>query len=389
MEITYFNLGPQRRLHEIIFAGSHDAAITSGKSNAQTQNLNIYEQAKVGVRLFDLRILAQGDEQGASLVAYHGSAKKAKARKMHSDHTNKTHNIEVSSGMNLGTTGLKLSNMLKSAKRFVTEPATKNEFLILKFDKCSNWKLIAETCVAILADKIFKKTNDIEFSKLTLQDLAGKVVCVFNDKALAETPDLTLGPQHGILGFRSLKSKNGPNKAYKPAYQGMQYFGKGGTPISHIWKTKRGKRQENFDKQKKLMLQMANSDDLQSPNVLGMMYWTATGLTHSIKLRDEVLWNRTGVHKLGELWRCGLEASIGHQMELERIKCLEWGGKMRMKAFFPNIVMIDFASYDKCKTIYGLNKLKDDMLARAYDQYVGDVQPAPSSQKQQARPALV
>ncbi|MCQ3830185.1 hypothetical protein HXX02_12085 [Microbulbifer elongatus] len=376
MEITYYNLGPQRRLHEIIFAGSHDAAITSGKSNVQTQNLNIYQQAKVGVRIFDLRILAKGDAQEASLFAYHGSGKKAKQQTMHSAHTGKVHNVEVSPGMSLGSTGLKLSDMLNSAKRFVTEPATRNEFLILKFDKCSNWQLIAETCIAILGDRIFKKRGATEFSKLTLQELAGKVVCVFNDKALKEIPGFTLGPQDGILGFRSLKSKKGPHKAYQADYSGMQYFGKGGTAVSHVFHSKRKKRKENFDKQKKIMLQMANSDDLQSPNVLGMMYWTATGLSSSIKRRDDVLWNRTGVHKMGELWRCGLEASIGHQMELERIKCLEWGGKMRMKAFFPNIVMIDFASYDKCKTIYELNKLKDEMLANAYTQYVGEDEPA-------------
>lgn len=388
MEINYFGLGPQRRLHEIIFAGSHDAAITSGKKNAQTQDLNIYQQAKVGVRFFDLRILAVGDEHGASLVAYHGKAKKAKTQRMFSDHTQEKHNMKVSPGMKLGTTGLKLSTMLNEAKRFVTEPVTKNEFLILKFDKCSNWKLIAETCVAILGDNIYKKNTATEFSKLTLQDLAGKVVCFFNDKALQETTDLTLGPQDGILGFRSLKPNTGPGSAYKANYPGLQYCGKGGTNPFAVWKSKHKKKKENISKQYKIMLEMACANEINSPNVLGMMYWTATGLSSSIRNRNDYLWNQTGVHNMQALWRSGLEASIGHQLEKERIKCLEWGGKMRMKAFFPNIIMIDFASYDKCKTIYSLNAVKDNLLAAAYNKYVENNSEHPVQGKKFGSPAL-
>ncbi|WP_078085145.1 hypothetical protein [Microbulbifer mangrovi] len=370
MAITYYRLGPQRRLHEIIFAGSHDAAITSGKSNVQTQDLNILEQARVGVRLFDLRILTKGGKHGAKQYAYHGSGKGAKDRTMKSNITNKTHDISVYNGMFYGSTGISLVDILNQAKTFVTDKLTSKEFLILKFDKCTNWELIAETCIAILGNNIFKYHQNVEFSKLTLEDLAGKVVCVFNEGALKKA-GVTSGPQDGILSFRSLKAKKGANKAYVPNFPGMQYFGKGGTNIKYIWKTKRDKRKENYTKQQKIMLQMACSNDMQSPNVLGMMYWTATGLSHSIKERDDVLWNRTGVHKMSELWRSGLEASIGHQLEQERIKCLEWGGKMRMKAFFPNIVMVDFANFDKCKTIYDLNTLKDDMLARAYETYMG------------------
>lgn len=367
MGVKYYGLGGHRRIHEIIFAGSHDAAITSGKSHAQTQDLNIARQADAGVRLFDLRILAHGGENGASLVGYHGYAKKSKVHNMHSTHTKNSRDIKVSSGMSTGTVGLKLSNMLEQAKGFVNRGDTK-EFLILKFDKCKNWQLIAEYCVNILGDNIYKD-NGKEFSKLTLNDLARKVVCVFNDSAMQE---ISQGSEDGILGFKSLKSKSGPTKAYNPKYRGMQYFGKGGTNPYKFYKTNNKKMSENYNKQKKLLLQMANAEDLQSPNVLGMMYWTATGSLSSIRERDEVLWARTGVHKMSRLWREGLEASVSHQMELERIKCLERGGVSRMKAFFPNIVMIDFASEDKCRTIYDLNKVKDDSLAEAYNQYVGE-----------------
>ena len=54
--ITYYGLGAGKRLNEIVIAGSHDAGITSGGANVQTQNVDIAGQAVAGVRLFDLRI---------------------------------------------------------------------------------------------------------------------------------------------------------------------------------------------------------------------------------------------------------------------------------------------------------------------------------------------
>lgn len=369
MEINYYRLGPHRRLHEIIFAGSHDASITSGKSHVQTQDLDIYGQAKVGVRLFDLRILALGDKHGASLLGYHGKGEKAKKLHMHSDHTGRNHDVSVSPGMKMGSAGLKLSNMLNQAKRFVSEPDTRNEFLILKFDKCENWQLIAETCISILGDKIYIKNNEKEFGKLTLGEIAGKVICVFSEAAFAEMNIASFYPK-GILSFRSVKANSGEGSAYKANYPGMQYCGKGGTRWWAAWKTNQGKLKENYSKQEMMMLDMACANDINSPNVLGMMYWTATGSTSSIRTRDEHLWSQTGVFKMHELWRNGLEQSIGHQLQQERIKYLTRGGVMRMKAFFPNIIMIDFASYDKCKTIYGLNAVKDNLLAAAFNKYV-------------------
>ena len=372
MAVTYYQLGGQRRLHEIIFAGSHDAAITSGKSHAQTQDLDIAGQADAGVRLFDLRILAHGGEQGASLVGYHGSPQKPKSVGLISTHTKKSHDVKVSKKMSTGTVGLKLSAMLEQAKMFVSRGGPK-EFLILKFDKCTNWQLIAEYCVNILGDSIYKDKG-IEFSKLTLDDLSRKVVCVFNDSVLTGGKITGYGPKDGIFGFRSLKAKKGPNLAYKPGYQGLQYFGKGGTDALKIYQRQSDKMNENVSKQRRLMLEMANADDLQSPNVLGMMYWTSTGTLSSIKKRNKVMWSaKTGIPKMETLWGGGLEASIGHQLELDRIKCLEYGGKQRIKAFFPNIIMIDFASEDKCRTIYKLNEIKDKLLADAYNEYMGEV----------------
>lgn len=53
--ISYYQLGENKKLNEIVFAGSHDAAITQGGGNAKTQDLDVHGQASAGVLLFDIR----------------------------------------------------------------------------------------------------------------------------------------------------------------------------------------------------------------------------------------------------------------------------------------------------------------------------------------------
>ena len=48
--IKYHNLGPTKLLHDIVFAGSHDAGITQGADNVRTQSHNLFEQAAHGIR---------------------------------------------------------------------------------------------------------------------------------------------------------------------------------------------------------------------------------------------------------------------------------------------------------------------------------------------------
>lgn len=355
-----------KRLTEIVFAGSHDASITSGSSKAQTQDLNVGEQAEAGVRLFDLRILARGyDGGGASLVGYHGSGGGKSTSTYSSSWTGKTHEVSTSSKMKYGEFGLKLSDMLKQAKSFVNETS---EFLIFKFDKCTNYPLIADYCVKLLGENIYKPIG-IEFGKLTLNDLERKVVCVFNDGALQEMKPL--GAADGVLGFRSLRGDQNSVRAYDPQYPGLQYYGKGGTAAWKVWKTRTGKMEENISKQKKMLLAMAKQEDDFAADVLGMMYWTSTGFISSIRKRNEnVMWGKTGVRRMGELWRQGMEASIATQLERDQVKVLKFGGVRRIKAYFPNIIMIDFADSSKCQTIYDLNTAVDQRLAEAYDEYV-------------------
>ncbi len=59
MDHLYIELGPDKQLNEIVFAGSHDAGISGGGSNAKTQSLDILGQAQAGVRFFDVRVAAQ------------------------------------------------------------------------------------------------------------------------------------------------------------------------------------------------------------------------------------------------------------------------------------------------------------------------------------------
>lgn len=359
-------LGESKRISEIVFAGSHDASITGGSSSAQTQSMDIALQAKAGVRLFDLRIAAKRHDDGsASLVGYHGSAFGDKKLDIKSQVSGGTHDKLKTSNKILGEFGLKLSDMLRDAKVFVE---TSGEFLIFKFDKCTNYKLIAEYCVTILGNNIYKAADNAEFSKLTLGDLSKKVVCVFSEKGLPEMAPYT--HRQGILGFKSLRGEKNSVGRYDSTYTGLQYYGKGGTAAWKIWKSDSAKMKENEDKQRKMLLAMARQEDDWAADVLGMMYWTSTGSVSSIADRNKQMWGDSGVSRMHELWSQGLEASISTQVERDRIKALEYGGKLRMKAYFPNIVMIDFADPGKCKSIIELNDVVDYRLAKAYDKYV-------------------
>src|SRR5262249_58359308 len=125
--INYYQLGANKRLNEIVVAGSHDAGITSGAANVQTQDLNIADQARAGVRVFDIRIASTGGAQPL-LKTYHGAK------------------IDPAKESIRGAFGEGLSKILSDAKNFVTSAHYLDEFLVLKFDKCSNWPDIARQC---------------------------------------------------------------------------------------------------------------------------------------------------------------------------------------------------------------------------------------------------
>lgn len=364
MDIKYADLGPEKRLRDIVFAGSHDASVTSGNANVQTQKLDIAGQAAAGIRLFDLRILARTDggskgNKKGQLVGYHGgSSSKEKLRTVRGEKRAVT--ISKMSRMG-GSFGLPLEGMLKSAKEFVE---VTGEFLIFKFDKCTNWNLIAEHCKDVLKGSIYRGGGDV--NRKTLDELKRKVIVVFSGSGLQEIGGTQ--PEEGILGIRNLYSKEDGPGSYDPKFNGIQYFGKGGTKIFGGGYRISTKIAENQKKQAKLMGQMAGNVVNHSSNVLGMMYWTATGATGSIRTRNKEMWKDAKVQKLQDMWEAGLGESMKARCAAKRIKGTSYSSGTWLKAFMPNIVMIDFASPRKCRKIYDLNTVASTTLTRAYQE---------------------
>lgn len=345
---TYNQLcGGGAELNTIVMAGSHDAGITRGGGNARTQNLNIYQQAKAGVRLFDLRIAVSkatgttGGDKNAEMRAYHadGAAKTQATKTRYLAEIGQSVSIERSK-IRAGTFGESLSKMLADAHQFVTEEST--EFLILKFDKCYNWLQIAQACIGLLGTKLY--TGGGNLNRKTLDELAGKVIAVFTKDGL-EAITLPFATANGIYGIKNCNGGGG----YDANYAGLQYFGKGGTSIMGIRPIR-----ENRKKQAGLMRAGIQSD----PQVMGMMYWTSTGLIGNIKSRNKKMWTRTNSMSLQQTWEHGLGESIK-----ERLKpgLPDTGGAV-LKTFMPNIVMIDFADAAKCEAIMGLNKVAGQQL---------------------------
>ncbi len=340
---TYHDLcGKDAQLNTIVMAGSHDAGITGGAGYAQTQNLDIRQQAEAGVRLFDLRIAVAktagttGGVKNVEMRAYHadGAAKSQELKTRFLADTGRTTQLQRSS-IRVGAFGETLQKMLSDASAFVV--ASPTEFLILKFDKCLNWPLVAEACVGLLGDKIYRGGGNL--NRKTLAELAGKVVVVFTRDGLAAAGGYTAAD--GICG---IKNCNGGGQ-YDANYDGLQYYGKGGTSVMGVRPIG-----ENKKKQKGLM-----SEGIRShPEAMGMMYWTSTGLIGNIKSRNERMWSKTNSAALQKTWRAGLSESINDRLTAGAGTAA--GGTM-LKTFMPNIVMIDFANTSRCTTIMDLNKV--------------------------------
>jgi len=336
--IKYYGLGAEKRLNEIVMAGSHDAGITGGGGNAQTQKLDILGQALAGVRLFDLRIAGADSKKSVELKTYHGKQTKSKVTKNIVGLQGGAQKV-VQSRMALGTWGESLLPILADARGFVTTYST--EFLLLKFDKCKNWEQIAALAVQELGNTLYTASGNL--NKKTLADLKGKVIVLFTSAGLAEIDQQYHGAG-GILGIKNLSSGGD----YKSDYNGLQYYGKGGTDLT----TRKGKSiQENYDKQLKLM----KAGAAENPNVMGMMYWTTTGVVGNIRKRNKVMWQPQNITELQRLWSSGMGDAVKERIP-DCIDASSYVGGLILKRFLPNIVMIDFASPRKCQTIFDLNR---------------------------------
>ncbi len=350
--ITYYELGGQRKLHEVVVAGTHDAGITGGGSGVQTQMLNILQQALAGVRFFDVRVAAAVTSQThasgrpiAELRAFHADDKVVMKLERNVVLKGAHDPVRVTqSKLAGGAFGLALSKMLEQARDFVRTEAGRDEFLMLKFDKCTNWAHIADACWTLLGDRLY--TGGGNLNTRTLDDLRGKVVVLFSTKGLAELPANT----HGILAFRNLSGGAG----YDPAFEGLQYYGKGGTsPFKPS-----NKLEQNVRKQTKLMQEAAALGD---PEIVGMMYWTTTGLIESIRKRDDGMWDTPNITRMKTLWSQGLGDYVTARVSLPSTNPL--ADAQQRRSFFPNIVMMDFAAEWRVKHIRELNDLTPQHLS--------------------------
>ncbi len=361
--ITYSELGSNLYLKEIVFAGSHDAGITGGKRNTQTQKLNIFDQAVAGVRLFDLRIHAASvGWSGAELKAYHSGGGVYQSDVKRTMQGTGTKEDIVRSKLSVGAFGMGLEDMLTQARAFVE--ANPDEFLILKFDKSTNWNLIYEYCLRFLNTKMYTGRTDLNYA--TLGQVAGSVVVLFEQDGVAEVLKAR-GPNAYILGFVNLYSKTGGSVGFDPTYKGLQYYGKGGTdvnPITMKW-SKSGKISENEATQRGIMRRMAQDSTGQNYQVFGMMYWTSTGIAESIKERNKKMWTYRGRDALRTAWKSGLRESIDARLA-SNVNPASYASSGLLRTFMPNIIMIDFAKEKYISVIRGLNDIAQHRLTRLY-----------------------
>lgn len=368
--IKYSNLGADRQLNEIVFAGSHDAGVTSGDANTKTQSLDIMGQALAGVRFFDIRITGAlvkkgGESNVTTLKAYHGKGPSSTKNTVDL-RTGQNTSVKVKS-MWGGDFGLSLTNMLADAAKFVT--INPSEFLILKFDKCSNWGAIAEACRDVLGDKIYSAGGNINTK--TLRELGGKVICGF----MSEGYNALKLPGETV-GITQIKNLFKPPAGYSADFDGLQYWGSGGTAINN--KNFEKKIQENIDKQSKILKSASTGVKdkkkgllrkkvpgcgAADPNAVGMMYWTTTGVNKSIKDRNDLMWGSAHLMGLDQIWNSGFQDYIENALP-DTVDACSFSSGGTLKLFMPNIVMIDFADEQKCDHIYGLNVIAAVQLVK-------------------------
>ena len=383
--IRYHNLGPAKLLHDIVFAGSHDAGITQGAANVRTQSHNLFEQAGHGIRFFDMRIAAStvviDGERFAEMRTFHSGITTEKKKSATVLGLQNAANLQVKRSKLLGGDwGEGLTGLLHQAGRFVSDAASNSEFLILKFDKSTNWVPIARQCEEELGNLLYSQSGNLNTTPIG--NLAGRVIVLFPTSGIAAIAGEPLSVRQRIHGWKNLKAEG---TTYQPAFDGLQYFGKGGTSATN-GASMASKITENEKKQKKLMGQAEVAreqsrtfgrlsgpkqyDPPVPPETLGMMYWTTTGLLASIEDRTAGMWDNPGQTRLKKVWANGmsdylsgiLHADVASTPLTDRAKQLAGGATARR--FMPNIVMVDFADRMKCDTIYGLNSVTAFDLAR-------------------------
>jgi hypothetical protein len=336
MPVTYYDLGPNKRLCDIVIAGSHDAGITGGAGHVKTQKRNIGEQAFAGVRVFDLRMTSKGILH-PELKTYHGFIAR-----------------EPDTKSFFGASGEVLDDVLRQAHHYVTTGAP-TEFLILKFDKCSGWSKIAQQCVTILGNRLF--TGNVNLNTQTLDQLKRHVIVLFTKSGMKEVHK-THGPQNGIYPIRKVPE----DEPYDANFFGLQYCGKGGTGTDNA-DNFAYKVQQNITTQTARFNQgLGNGGD---PDVLGMVYWTTTGKFGNIRDRDRFMWKHQRRSQLKQMFQDFVAGSIQDRIA-RLVDPTNHAFGTVLKVYMPNIVMIDFANDTKCRRIKALNTLASTEITNKF-----------------------
>lgn len=356
-----------KQLNQIVIPGAHDAGIYGeGKTNVITQALDIAQQANAGVRFFDMRIATVKRSDGSfEQRSYHLDKKFVKDRKHKGAKPGELQSHQVVAHMG-GWGKDTLADMLTQAKGYVTTKPS--EFLILKFSKCFNLKDVVDTCVRVLGETQFNHNKSggakINLNTRTVGSLAGKVITLFDPKDMESLGFVINGQIYsGCLSFGELFDKNTKSsKTYQPNFHGLQYFGKFSSTSDVKTNTK---------KQTKLLA----SGQACDRNAMGMMYWTTTGLLGNIKDRNATMWTGVNSQALRDVWEGGYKTALTAQLGALNFNDLYQkngryyvANKNSWTSFTPNIVMMDFADYQKCVTIYNLNRVKNEMLDKLMQQ---------------------
>ena len=342
-----------KRLCDVVFPGTHDAGIygTELRGVVRTQHLSIGEQARAGVRYFDLRIIKVKTSAGLQQKAYHAPGFNTKTdKKLGAYQTPKT-------GGDVG--GDRLSQMLDQAREFVIK--NPEEFLILRFSKCGDTEDVANQCILKLGAERF--AANVNLNVATIASLQGKVVTVFDRGDFDRFP-AQLKSTPGILPVKALFNKSGTGHAqYQPHMWGLQYFGS---------YSNTGNVKKNIKKQQGILSQ----GPITSPELLGMMYWTLTSnykegphkLFYSIEKRDRGMWT-SSQQALVDAWKAGVKDHIIARAGVLHNQWRAAGFPPQAidrvsKSFMPNIIMMDFADPDRCATIWNLNLATADTISR-------------------------
>ena len=272
--VNYFELGRDKQLNEIVVAGSHDAGITSGGGNVKTQSLDIGEQAKAGVRVFDLRIAAatvageKGAPKQAELKAFHANnafmTNEAKSRNMGGQAVDVT---RTKFKLGAGDFGLGLPAMLRDARNFVNSREGGSELPDSQVRQVPELGTHCERVHQRPRQRLAQGSGQREHGEARGPGREGHRAFLAGRDQRGRRAGHRI--EQGILGFQNLYSGGG----YSDDYAGLQYYGKGGTSVTKPF----SKLSQNEKKQRKLVQGAKGMD----PDIIGMMYWTTTGISRA------------------------------------------------------------------------------------------------------------